>query len=92
MKPASTLQIVLRSYLVQSVNLNSVGVNPADLVIEPDVTAFELTEFSRTDELAAVAASDAVRSTVLDMAFAVDCNWPDAPNTVSTTGTTLCSN
>jgi predicted acylesterase/phospholipase RssA/CRP-like cAMP-binding protein len=54
MKSASTLQTVLRSYLVQSVNLNSIGVNPADIVIEPDVTAFELTEFSRTDELAAV--------------------------------------
>jgi predicted acylesterase/phospholipase RssA len=54
MKSASTLQTVLRSYLVQSVNLNSIGVNPADIVIEPDVTAFELTEFSRTDELAAI--------------------------------------
>jgi predicted acylesterase/phospholipase RssA len=46
--------VAQRSYLVQSVNLNSIGVNPADIVIEPDVTAFELTEFSRTDELAAV--------------------------------------
>jgi predicted acylesterase/phospholipase RssA len=33
--------------------MNSVGVQPADVVIEPDVTQFELTEFSRTDELAA---------------------------------------
>jgi predicted acylesterase/phospholipase RssA len=33
--------------------MNSVGVQPADVVIEPDVTAFELTEFNRTDELAA---------------------------------------
>ena len=53
MRSPSTLQTVLRSFLVQSVNMNSVGVQPADVVIEPDVTQFELTEFSRTDELAA---------------------------------------
>jgi predicted acylesterase/phospholipase RssA len=33
--------------------MNSVGVHPADIVIEPDVTGFDLSEFSRTDELAA---------------------------------------
>lgn len=53
-KSASTFQTLLRSFLVQSVNMNSVGVEPADVVIEPDVTGFELSEFSRTDELAAV--------------------------------------
>ena len=54
MRPPSTLQTVLRSFLVQSVNMNSVGVQPADVVIEPDVTEFDLSEFSRTDEIAAV--------------------------------------
>ena len=54
MRAPSTLQTVLRSFLVQSVNMNSFGVQPADLVIEPDVTGFELSEFSRTDEIAAV--------------------------------------
>lgn len=54
MKSASTLQTILRSYVVQSMNMNSIGVQPADIVIEPDVTAFDLTEFSRADELAAV--------------------------------------
>ena len=39
--------------MVQSMNMNAVGVQPADVVIEPDVTQFELTEFNRTDELAA---------------------------------------
>ena len=34
--------------------MNSVGVQPADVVVEPDVTEFDLTEFSRTDEIAAV--------------------------------------
>jgi NTE family protein len=53
MKSASTLQTILRSYIVQNMNMNSIGVQPADVVIEPDVTQFELTEFNRTDELAA---------------------------------------
>lgn len=34
--------------------MNSVGAHQADMVIEPDVTGFDLSEFSRTDELAAV--------------------------------------
>ena len=54
MKPASTMQTLLRTYLVQSANLNALGVQPADVVIEPDVTGFGLSEFVRTDELAAV--------------------------------------
>ncbi len=51
---ASTLQVILRGQLVQSVNMNSVGVQPADYVIAPDVTAFDLSAFGQTDELAAV--------------------------------------
>ena len=39
--------------MLQSMNMNTVGVQSADVVIEPDVTQFELTEFNRTDELAA---------------------------------------
>ena len=54
MRSPSTLQTVLRSFLVQSVNMNSIGVQPADVVVEPDVTGFDLSEFSRTDEIAAV--------------------------------------
>ncbi len=54
MKRASTLQTVLRSYLVQSVNMNSIGVQPADMVIEPDVSEYQLTEFTKTDQLSAV--------------------------------------
>jgi predicted acylesterase/phospholipase RssA/CRP-like cAMP-binding protein len=54
MRAASTIQTILRSFLVQSVNLNAIGIQPADCVIEPDVTGFELTEFTRTAELAAV--------------------------------------
>ncbi len=54
MKSASTLQTIMRTYLVQSVNMHSVGVEPADFVIEPDVTDFDSTEFMRADEMAAI--------------------------------------
>ncbi|MDG2013176.1 MAG: patatin-like phospholipase family protein, partial [Pirellulaceae bacterium] len=50
----STLQTIMRGYLVQSVNMNSVGIEPADVIVSPDVTGFDLTEFTRSDELAAV--------------------------------------
>ena len=54
MRSASTIQTVLRSFMVQNSNLNAIGVQPADIVVEPDVTGFDLTEFNRTDELAAI--------------------------------------
>jgi len=50
----SVIQTIMRGYLVQSVNMNSVGVQPADLIIELDVTNFDLSEFTRTKELAAI--------------------------------------
>ena len=71
MKRPSTLQTVLRSFLVQSVNMNSVGVQPADVVVEPDVTGFDLSEFSRTDEIAAVGEA-AARILVEDSGPGVD--------------------
>lgn len=54
MRSASAIQTLLRSYLVQSHSVNSIGVQPADYVIEPDVRGFELTDFARTDELSAI--------------------------------------
>jgi predicted acylesterase/phospholipase RssA len=54
MKTPSTLQTILRSYLLQSRNNSSVGVELADVVIEPDVTMFDISEFTRADELAAI--------------------------------------
>src|SRR5262245_48887253 len=48
------VQTLLRSLLVQNHCLNAFGVQPADMVIEPDLTDFDLTEFVRTVELAAV--------------------------------------
>lgn len=54
MRSASTIQTVLRSLLVQSTSVNAIGVEPADLVIEPDLSGFELTEFTRADEMAVI--------------------------------------
>jgi predicted acylesterase/phospholipase RssA len=53
-KKPSVVQTVLRSLLVQNHSLNAIGVEPADVVIEPDVTGFDLTEFMRAKELAAI--------------------------------------
>ena len=44
----------MRSLLVQNHNLNAFGVQPADVVIEPDVTGFDSAEFMRAKELAAI--------------------------------------
>src|SRR4029079_11524498 len=51
---------LLRSLLVQNYNLNAIGVQPADVVSEPDVTGFDMTEFMRAKELAAVGEATAV--------------------------------
>lgn len=53
-RSASIIETLLRSYLVQNHSVNSLGVQAADFVIEPDVTQFDLTAFTRTDEMAAV--------------------------------------
>lgn len=45
---------LLRSFSVQHYCMNSVGVRPADIMVEPDMTGFDATEFVRTKELAAV--------------------------------------
>lgn len=50
----SAVQTILRSLLVQNYSLNAFGVQPADVVIAPDVTGFELTEFTRAREMAAI--------------------------------------
>jgi predicted acylesterase/phospholipase RssA/CRP-like cAMP-binding protein len=53
-KRPSVVQTLLRSLVVQNHNLNALGVQPADVVIEPDVTGFDLAEFVRAKELAAI--------------------------------------
>ena len=44
-RAASSIETLLRSYLVQNHSVNSLGVQDADFVIEPDVTQFDLTAF-----------------------------------------------
>ena len=51
----STIQVIMRQSMIQNYNMNSVGVQPADFVIAPDVTAFDLSEFTRADEMAIIA-------------------------------------
>lgn len=55
-KRPSVLQTIMRGYQVQNVNMNSVGVQPANEIINIDAIDFDLSEFTRTDELAAVGA------------------------------------
>ena len=50
----STIQVVMRQNMIQSHNMNAVGIQPADFVITPDVTAFDISEFTRADEMAAI--------------------------------------
>ncbi len=45
---------ILRSLLVQNHNLNAFGVQPADVVVEPDVTGVDSAEFMKAKELAAI--------------------------------------
>jgi predicted acylesterase/phospholipase RssA/CRP-like cAMP-binding protein len=60
-KKPSVLQTLLRSLLVQHHSLNALGVQPADVVIEPDVTGCDLTEFMRAKELAAIGEAAALQ-------------------------------
>jgi NTE family protein len=53
-KPPSTLQTLVRTYVVQSATASSAGAESADVVIEPDLTSYKLTDFVRTAELAKV--------------------------------------
>src|SRR5262249_10839360 len=46
-KKPTVVQTLLRSLLVTNHSLNAIGVLSADVVIEPDVTGFDLTEFMR---------------------------------------------
>src|SRR5215472_8472817 len=60
----STLHVIMRQQMIQDYNMNSVGIEPADFVIAPDVTSFDISEFTRADEMAGIgeAATDATVS------------------------------
>jgi len=51
MRIPSSLQTMLRTLEVQNVSLNAIGVQPAEVVIAPEVADFDLSEFMRAREL-----------------------------------------
>jgi len=53
----TTIQVIMRSNMIQSYSMNAVGVEPADFVIAPDVTSFDISEFTRADEMAVIGES-----------------------------------
>lgn len=53
------IQTLLRSLLVQNHSLNAFGVQPADVMIAPDVTGFDLAAFTRAGEMAVIGAGAA---------------------------------
>ena len=54
MNQASTIQTIMRSLLVQNNSVNSIGMRQADAIIEPDVTQYDLTEFTLAEEMAEI--------------------------------------
>ena len=54
MRIPSSLRTLLRTLEVQNVSLNAIGIQPAEVVIEPEVVDFDLSEFMRAKELFAV--------------------------------------
>ena len=50
----SSIQVIMRQTMIQGHKMNSVGVQPADFVIAPDVTSFDISEFTRADEMARI--------------------------------------
>ena len=62
MRIPSSLQTLFRTLEVQNFNLNRIGALPAEVVIEPDVTDFDLSEFMRAEELSRVGEQAAIES------------------------------
>jgi len=50
----STIQVIMRQNMIQHFKMTSVGVQPADFVVAPDVTCFDISEFTRADEMAVI--------------------------------------
>jgi predicted acylesterase/phospholipase RssA/CRP-like cAMP-binding protein len=54
MKPPGIVTTLLRSFNVQAHNLSSIGAHPADITIAPNVSMFESSAFTRTQEMAEI--------------------------------------
>jgi predicted acylesterase/phospholipase RssA len=50
----ATIQVIMRQNMIQSYSMNALGVEPADFVIAPNVTSFDISEFTRADETAVI--------------------------------------
>lgn len=50
----TTIRVIMRQNMIQSHSMNAVGVEPADFVIAPNVTSFDISEFTRADEMAVI--------------------------------------
>jgi predicted acylesterase/phospholipase RssA len=50
----ASIQVILRQAMIQSYSMNAVGVAPADFVIAPDVSSFDISQFTRADEMAVI--------------------------------------
>ncbi len=50
----SSIQVIMRQTMIQGYSMNSVGIQPADFVLAPDVTSFDISEFTRADEMAII--------------------------------------
>jgi predicted acylesterase/phospholipase RssA/CRP-like cAMP-binding protein len=50
----ATIQVLMRQNMIQSHSMNEVAVKPANFVIAPDVTSFDVSEFTRADEMAVI--------------------------------------
>jgi predicted acylesterase/phospholipase RssA len=53
-RAVSTLKVIMRQNMIQHHSMNAVGVRPADFVIAPDVTPFDISEFTRAEEMARI--------------------------------------
>lgn len=56
---STTIQVMMRQLMILNYNMNAVGVEPADVVITPDVTSFDMAAFTRADEMADIGAEAA---------------------------------
>jgi predicted acylesterase/phospholipase RssA/CRP-like cAMP-binding protein len=53
-RAASSIQVIMRQNMIQHHKMNAVGIQPADFVIAPDVTSFDISEFTRAGEMARI--------------------------------------
>jgi len=84
----STIQVIMRQTMIQGYRMNSVGVQPADFVVAPDVTSFDISEFTRADEMAAIGerTTNAIVANLLKMLSNLDSKLfenPAAPSSVT---------